>query len=54
MLGALDYIVLTILRIGQTVKRFITTLTHTQLRVIDLIGCPPDLYQRLTRNPAFG
>jgi transposase len=54
MLGALDFIVLTTMRTGGTVQRFITTLTETQQRVIYLVGCPPDLYQRLTRNLAFG
>ena len=54
MLGALDFIVLTTMRIGETVQRFITTLTETHQRVIYLAGCPPDLYQRLTRNLAFG
>jgi len=41
MLGALECIVL-------------STLTQTQQRVNYLLGCSPHLYQRLTRNLAFG
>ena len=53
MLIALGKIILTTIRIGDQVHRHISSLSPTQLRIVDLAGCPPDTYQRLLANLDF-
>ena len=53
MLIALGRIILTTIRIGDQVHRHISALSPTQLRIVDLAGCPPDTYQRLLANLGF-
>lgn len=53
MLIALGRIILTTIRVGDQVHRHISALSPTQLRIVDLAGCPPDTYQRLLGNLGF-
>jgi hypothetical protein len=53
MLTALDKIILTTIHIGGQARRHISKLSETQERIIQLTGCPPDIYKQLLRNLAL-
>ena len=53
LLRAFNRIVVTTIRFGNTVKRYLTPLSDLQRIIVGLLGCPPDLYDRLTINLGF-
>jgi transposase len=53
LLHAFNRIVVTTIRIGNSVKLYLTPLSDLQRTILSLLGCPADLYQRLTTNLGF-
>ena len=53
LLHAFNRIVVTTIRIGNTIKLYLTPLSDLQRTILSLLGCPADLYQRLTTNLGF-
>ena len=50
LLHAFNRIVVTTIQIGKTVKFYLTPLSNLQRTIIRLLGCPSDLYDRLSFN----
>jgi transposase len=50
LLKAFGNITLTILRHGKQVQRHLTPLSRLQKDILDLLGCPRDLYQQLVHD----
>lgn len=53
LLRAFNRIVVTTIRIGNSVKLYLTPLSDLQRTIVSLLGCPADLYDRLTTNLGF-
>ena len=53
LLRAFNRIVVSTIRIGNTVKLYLTPLSDLQHTIVALFGCPADLYERLTSNLVF-
>ena len=53
LLRAFNRIVVTTIRIGNSVKLYLTPLSQLQRTIVSLLGCPVDLYDRLTTNLGF-
>lgn len=50
LLKAFDHIALVVLRTGQEVQRFLTPLSDLQHAILELLGYPAELYQRVVDN----
>ncbi len=50
LLKAFGNITLTIIQHGKQVQRHLTPLSHLQKDILDLLGCPRDLYQQLVHD----
>jgi transposase len=51
LLKAFDHIALVVIRTGREVQQLLTPLNDLQRAILDLLGYPRDLYQRIVNNP---
>ncbi|MCL5997295.1 MAG: IS1634 family transposase [Chloroflexi bacterium] len=52
LLKAFDHIALVVIRTGREAQHFLTPLNELQRTILDVLGYPNDLYQRLVNNSA--